>query len=213
MKIADHVYVINLDRRTDRFEKVKERLDDLNIEFERVSAIDGKTLDVELPEQTPEKRWNKAAYALTLTTINILKDAEEKGYKTICIFEDDIDFVPLFNPYINEYMVDLEDRLFDFAFLGYTLPGMCTTSPMTPRWDKVHSMVSCHAYIIGKHIIPNYRKLLQNLDNPIDYYVNRIVGARKNSLCAVPLAGEKLVFQENGYSDIEGAEYNVEFTK
>jgi len=213
MKIADHVYVINLDRRTDRLEKIQERFDLLGLDFERVSAIDGKTLDIKLPEQTPDKRWNSAAYALCLTTIGILKDAEEKGYQNILIFEDDVDFIPKFNPYINVYMGELEDRLYDFAFLGYTLPGMCTTSPMTPRWDKVHSMVSCHAYIINKHVFPMYRKMLERLDNPIDYYVNRIVGGRLNSLCAIPLGGEKLVFQENGFSDIENAEYNVEFTR
>jgi hypothetical protein len=213
MKIADHVYVINLDRRTDRLEKIQERFDNLGLDFERVSAIDGKTLDIELPEQTPEKRWNKAAYALALTTIGILKDAEEKGYKNILIFEDDVDFVPLFDTWIDAYIEELDNRKYDFAFLGYTLPGMCTSSPMTPRWDKVYSMVSCHAYIINKHMISNYRKMLEKLDNPIDYYVNIIVGGRLNSLCAIPLAGKKLVFQENGYSDIEEANYNVEFTR
>ncbi len=213
MKIADHVYVINLDRRTDRLEKIKERFDLLGLEFERVSAVDGKTLDIELPEQTPEKRWNLAAYALCLTTIQILKDAEEKGYKNILIFEDDVDFILLFDRWIDKYMQDLGDRMYDFAFLGYTLPGLTTNSPISPRWDRVYSMVSCHAYIIDAHIIPLYRKMLEKLDNPIDYYVNRIVGARQNSVCAIPLGGEKLVFQENGFSDIENAEYNVEFTR
>lgn len=212
MKIANHVYVINLDRRPDRLEKIKERFQALDLEFERVSAIDGKTLDIELPEQTPEKRWNKAAYALALTTIGILKDAEEKGYENILIFEDDVDFVPLFDTWIDDYIADIP-RKYDFAFLGYTLPGLTNSSPMSPRWDKVYSMVSCHAYIINKHMIPAYRKMLEKLDNPIDYYVNMIVGGRLNSICAIPLGGQKLVFQENGFSDIENAEYNVEFTR
>jgi len=213
MKIADHIYVINLDRRSDRLEKIQERFNLLDLEFERISAIDGSTLDIELPEQTPEKRWNKAAYALCLTTIKILEDALEKGYKNILIFEDDVDFIPLFKSWINIYIEDLGSRKYDFAFLGYTLPGLTTNSPLSPRWDRVYSMVSCHAYIIDSHIIPTYKRMLENLDNPIDYYVNRIVGGRLNSVCAIPLAGEKLVFQEDGISDIEGGFYEVKFTR
>lgn len=212
MKIADHIYLINLDRRTDRLEKCKERFEEIGLEFERVSAIDGITLDIELPPQTPEKRWNKSAYALALTTIQILEDAQKKGYENILIFEDDVEFNSLFTLWIEEYMNDL-NRKFDFAFLGYTLTGLTTSSPLSPRWDRLYSVVSCHAYIINKHIIPMYKKMLENLDNPIDYYVNRIVGARLNSVCAIPIGKDKLVWQEDGVSDIEGGYYNVKFTR
>ena len=40
-KVVDKVYVINLDRDTERLEKMKQQLDKLNIEFTRFSAVLG----------------------------------------------------------------------------------------------------------------------------------------------------------------------------
>lgn len=214
MKI-EHVYLINLDRRPDRLEKSKKQLDALGIEFERISAIDGQTLDIILPPQTDAKRWNKSAYALTQTTINILKDAEEKGYENILILEDDIVIHPLYDISIDSYLTEVNFK-FDFLFLGYTIMGN-PPKYFTSRWDKILSMCSCHAYIINKHMITPYRTLLEKLDNPIDYYVNVIVASRMNSFCAIPLGNKKLVWQESGISDIEGdgsgVQYNVQFTE
>ena len=36
--------------------------------------------------------WTQGAAGLVYTTINIIKDAKEKGYKSIMIMEDDIVF-------------------------------------------------------------------------------------------------------------------------
>ena len=38
----DKVYLINLDRRLDRRRKMEAALDELGIEYERISAVDGK---------------------------------------------------------------------------------------------------------------------------------------------------------------------------
>jgi hypothetical protein len=42
----DRVVVINLDRRTDRMDKLDPQLKELGIEYERFSAVDGKELDI-----------------------------------------------------------------------------------------------------------------------------------------------------------------------
>lgn len=242
-----HTYIINLERRTDRKdgyfavdakgefitrdcaltkdnpegkEKVwiKGFVDKLknNIpEYEIISAVDGKTLDIILPNETPTKRWNKGAYALCLTTINILKDAIEKGYDNILILEDDIVLNPLYDIAIDEYMQDMNKK-FDFLFLGYTTFGN-KTKPDTPRWDRISQMCSCHAYVINKHMFEPYLELLMRLDNPIDYYVNTLVGSRPNSFAAIKYGDKKLFWQESGISDIEnggeGGFYDTRFTE
>jgi len=43
----DKVIVINLDRRTDRLEKIDSQLKELGIQYKRFSAVDGKKLDID----------------------------------------------------------------------------------------------------------------------------------------------------------------------
>jgi len=231
-----HIYLIHLERRTDRkdgYFKVDkngefilddngekiwikgfvEKLEGVFSEYEVFPAIDGMELDVQLPPQTGQNRWNKGAYALTLTTIKILEDAMEKGYENILILEDDVVINPLFDIVIDNYLSDMTFK-FDFAFLGYTTFGNCA-KPETRYWDRIVQMCSCHAYIVNKHLFPTYKNILSQLNVPIDVHVNSIVAARLNSFSAVKWSGHKLIWQEDGISDIEaegGKFYAVGFT-
>lgn len=203
----DNIYVINLDKRTDRLEACQREFDKIGATFERVPAIDGSTLgDIELKAQRDEMRWNKGAYALTLTTIKVLEDAIEKGYNNILIMEDDIEFHPLFDINARKALKTIPEN-YDLAFLGYTH----TRPPVRHNgyWQKMVSAFSCHAYSVNKHMMKFYLSLLKRLDAPIDHHTNTIIGARMNSYST----NEKLVYQVDGVSDIEGGFYNVGFTR
>lgn len=94
-KYFDNIYVLNLDRRTDRYEKVKEKMDQLGINFERFSAIDGNNIsdsehDFSKFVQGRGMIENKYALACLRSHIEIIKDAKKNGYKRILIFEDDV---------------------------------------------------------------------------------------------------------------------------
>jgi len=204
-KYFDKTYLINLDRREDRLKTSLLEFEKIDSTFTRFPAIDGKNIDLEIIE-TDNLRWNKSAYALTLTTIEILKEAIDNDYNNILIFEDDIEFHSCFDILFDSYMSSVPNK-YDFLFLGYTntsAPSMYNT-----HWDKVRSSFSCHAYAINKHMFKPFLKLLSNLDKPIDYYTNIIIGSRLNSFNSKV----KLVFQKNGISDIEGGYYNVNFTR
>jgi GR25 family glycosyltransferase involved in LPS biosynthesis len=90
----DNIYVLNLNRRPDRWEKIEKKLNDIGIKYERFSAIDGNYLiiDNDFSNFRPGTGMieNKYAYACLLSHIEIVKDAKEKGYKRILIFEDDV---------------------------------------------------------------------------------------------------------------------------
>ena len=45
--MADHIYVINLDRRKDRWKFMKKQMKKFNLQVERISAIDGNNLEHE----------------------------------------------------------------------------------------------------------------------------------------------------------------------
>jgi GR25 family glycosyltransferase involved in LPS biosynthesis len=204
-KYFDKIYLINLDRRPDRLEECEKEFEKIDSTFTRWKAIDGKDLDIEI-KQEDGLRWNKSAYALTLTTIEILKDAIENDYNNILIMEDDIEFHPCFDILIETFLNTMPNK-YDLLFLGYT--NTSSPSVFNSHWDKVRSSFSCHAYSIGKHMLKPYMKLLSNLDKPIDFYTNTIIGSRLNSFNSKT----KLVYQKNGISDIEGGFYNVNFTR
>ncbi len=205
-KYFDKIYVINLDRRTDRLESITAEFERIGSTFTRISAIDGNTLDVEPDNKNGTLRWNKAAYALALTTIQILEDAIANNYENILIFEDDVKFNPLIDLIGDEFLCSMPKK-YDLVFLGLAHTGYPTL--YNPYWDKVKSCFGCHAYGVGKHMLLSYKKLLEKLDRPIDHYTNIIIGSRLNSFST----RKKLAYQESGISDIEGGYYNVSFTK
>ena len=91
----DNIYILNLDRRPDRYENIKSKLNILDIKFERFSAIDGNNIRCGEYDFSKFKKGygmleNKYALACLRSHIEIIKDAKLKGYKRILIFEDDV---------------------------------------------------------------------------------------------------------------------------
>ena len=115
-KYFDKTYLINLDRREDRLKTSLLEFEKIDSTFTRFPAIDGKNIDLEIIE-TDNLRWNKSAYALTLTTIEILKEAIDNDYNNILIFEDDIEFHSCFDILFDSYMSSVPNK-YDFLFLG-----------------------------------------------------------------------------------------------
>lgn len=201
----DNTYVINLDKRGDRLEECNKAFDSIGATFERVSAVDGSKLDI-VVDNPDNQRWNKGAYALTLTTIKVLEDAIEKGYESVLIMEDDIGFHPLFDIIAEDTLKRMPDK-YDLAFLGYTHTRRPV--PHNGNWKKMIAAYSCHAYAVNRHIMKFYLSLLKKLNAPIDFHTNKIIGGRLNSFST----NDKLVHQVDGFSDIAGEHYDVSFTR
>lgn len=108
-----HIYCINLDRRTDRWESMQEKLAILSIDSERFSATD--LLALSNKKGTPKQRGR---YACTDSHYRVIKDAQEKGYESILILEDDCEFVEGFNTKIAEYLAELPPK-WEMLMLGY----------------------------------------------------------------------------------------------
>jgi GR25 family glycosyltransferase involved in LPS biosynthesis len=92
----DCIFVINLDRRPERWEKTKKLCDKQNLVVNRFSAIDGWTLsdlDVKKLMGNYEIRLRKGTIGCLLSHVSILKEAYNRGYNTIWIMEDDVEFL------------------------------------------------------------------------------------------------------------------------
>lgn len=86
----DHIYCLTLNRRPERWKRVKQEFKKLNIEVERFPAIDGNSLSKRKIEKY--SIINKYAIGCMLSHYKIIEDAKKHKYKNILIFEDDVIF-------------------------------------------------------------------------------------------------------------------------
>lgn len=125
------VYVINLDRRTDRMEDFEKGMAEIELPFKRFSAIERKP----------------GAIGCGLSHLTIIKEARELGLKNVLVFEDD--FSPLvtkeeFWDEIN-YLFETQKE-FDVCMLAY---AMIREEPYTDRLIKVVEAQAASAYIVN----------------------------------------------------------------
>jgi GR25 family glycosyltransferase involved in LPS biosynthesis len=110
-KFWDAAYVINLDRRPDRWEQLKTDAEAIGLEVTRWSAVDGKT-DIDLEKHRIGTRTSKTSgIACFFSHIGVYRDALAKGYEKVLIIEDDAK-LPL------DFYEQLE-KLFEFNFENF----------------------------------------------------------------------------------------------
>lgn len=107
------LYVINLDKRPDRYQQCQLEFKKIDATVERISGIDGKTVT----NLNGLNMRQKACYGLTATHLKILENAISNKYKNILIFEDDVTFIENFNEKFNEKIPFLPDD-WDLLYLG-----------------------------------------------------------------------------------------------
>ncbi|KAK7094496.1 procollagen galactosyltransferase 1-like [Littorina saxatilis] len=128
----DQVYMINLERRPDRRERMVNAFEILGIDAKLVPAVDGKNLSASALEekqihQLPGFADPYSGRSMTMGEIGcflshyyIWEEVVEKNYGRVLLFEDDIRFEPFFRKKLGYLMSDL-DRLYpqwELLYLG-----------------------------------------------------------------------------------------------
>ena len=78
-------FVVNLERRPDRLESIKKEMDYIGWDYELFKAVD----------------LNHHG-GCTLSHVEIIKIAKERGYKSVLVIEDDCTFLPYSKDLINK---------------------------------------------------------------------------------------------------------------
>ena len=209
---VDFIYMINLDRRLDRWNQSSEILKSYSISPYRFSAIDGWALNQEaldkhlivfLPAIKPiGTRLTRGGLGCSLSHLSIIQDALLSDYNMIWVMEDDVDIES--NPVqLNGLIEKLDVQLHEWDML-YTDFGVKWPSPIyketilsrdfiqqTPRFRT-------HSYIIKKSGLIKIwdHFLIHGIRYPIDDEFNLVP-----NLIRVNLRHTVVSFLKNGDSN------------
>ncbi|XP_060602538.1 procollagen galactosyltransferase 1-like isoform X2 [Ruditapes philippinarum] len=128
----DKVYMINLQRRSERRNRMLYVFDVLGIEAELIPAVDGKlinasylkTLDIKIlpgfSDPVKGRPMTMGEIGCFLSHYFIWKDMVEKGYSEVVVFEDDLRFEPYFRTKLRHIMRQVKEKVpdWDLIYLG-----------------------------------------------------------------------------------------------
>jgi GR25 family glycosyltransferase involved in LPS biosynthesis len=118
----DKIFVINLEERSDRLERVSDVLHFLDIPFERYSAIHKDSVTGifnKFITQNPDSTITRPGYiACLLSHLSVYKIALDRGYKKILVLEDDIFVHKNVKALIQTFFADVPND-WDMIHFGY----------------------------------------------------------------------------------------------
>lgn len=178
----DAIYLINLDKRQDRFLHSVQQFDDYGIDFTRVKAIED----------------SEGARGLRDTMLLIFDEAQRRNFNNILVFEDDVQFVKE-KSWIDEVMNCVVHELPENYLLCYM--GGQATIPFSNYYSghliPVKGYFATHAVMYSKQAIKEI--MARGMEYPIDnWLVSEIQGKVGHCYCVNPI----LASQRADYSDI-----------
>jgi GR25 family glycosyltransferase involved in LPS biosynthesis len=191
MKVNDYfdkVIVINLDRRTDRMEKLTLQLEKLDIQYKRFSAVDGKKLDID------------PIVAGLRSHLQVMKQI---AGQRVLILEDDAQFVEDFNEKFEKVMQTLPED-WDIFYLGALVPKEVGLVRMVNRhWGIQVLTTGSQAYCINPSRLEYFINKLEDYNSYIDIGLRDFAKDLK-----AYITQPNLVVQFPSYSDLRLKEVN-----
>lgn len=143
-------FYINLDRRTDRKEQFEHEKQKFKLDVERFSAISHPV----------------PALGCTMSHLAVLKLARDRNYESVCIFEDDFEFLITQDEYSN--ILGNLPTDFDVVMLGWYI---FNSTPYNEMFDKVIHATTASGYIVNKKF---YDTLIKNLEDAVSLFQSHI---------------------------------------
>ena len=182
---------INLDRRSDRWEKMKARFAQHDINHVvRFPALDGKTLDV-----PPEWKHSAGAFGCLRSHLAVIEAARKQARQSVLIFEDDAVFDPEFNSMFSDAVGEVPDTWDMILFGG--LHGEATHSVSRHIVQVTHSL-STYAYAMKHTVYDRFIEVNRGARSLLDENT-RALQKEFNCYCFMP----HLAWVEEDYSDVK----------
>lgn len=188
-QVVDKVYVINLDRDTERLQKMTEQLTKLNIEFTRFPAVLGS--QVKTSHHLTDmclKYCTDGIKGCAMSHKTIWEDMIKNNYKHVLILEDDAEFAEDFE-HLFRTGWDQVPKDFDVFYLGcnfncddsHTIPKVYNeVLGLVPKKVDTHILrvfgsVGFHGYIISNECATKVRHspIHNHIDAQMAYWINK----------------------------------------
>jgi GR25 family glycosyltransferase involved in LPS biosynthesis len=205
----DKIYCINLLSRVDRWENVSKEFESKGILVERFLATDRikQAVNLDIDPEISSKIGileNGGALGCLLSHLNLIRDAKEKGYNRILVFEDDVVFSKDFNDRIS----DISDIDWKMLYLGASQFD----------WDSIEikkgfynckKTLGTFAYCIDSSVYDDLITLLSSKIKSVDNYFSDFQMDRKDCYTFYP----NIVVSMVSDSDIRKSKNIFEYSK
>ncbi len=208
----DKIYIINLESRQDRWKRITEQLEELNItNFIRFNAIQpileeiDKKLYSHMGTNVGGKKRNQALIGKVgcrLSHLHVVKDAQENSFQRILILEDDAFFTKKFINNFNQVITEIDNKKieYDMLYLGgnYIKVGKKISNWIykSIRTNTTHAYALQNTNNIYQHIID----LLEEYEREIDILYRDIKFTKNYQIYIVK---PSIITQYSSHSDIE----------
>jgi len=172
------VVVINLDKSRDRMKKISENLNNLNVPFQRFSAIYGKDLNKsQIKENTTlmcrSFLCNFGIIGCAMSHVTIWKEFLNSEDDYICVMEDDAIISEKFPKLLSD--VDTIYQNTNFNFLSLFCLGLCSFSKdvRVNEYTLAKSLfpLSAVCYILSKKGAKRILEFIDKINYNIDYMI------------------------------------------
>jgi GR25 family glycosyltransferase involved in LPS biosynthesis len=204
--LADRIFVINLDHRTDRLERFLNELQREGItNWERFDAIKydpkihGHEAEFNKFVVSKEEKYRKAAFGCMLSHYFIIKIAKSRGYKSVIILEDDFLFTDGWRANLDKCMDELKDKawLFFYFHVGYYAQNAWV--PVSDNIVVPRMGLGTTGYLVKQEMYDWLLKEMLTHGIQIDvFYYQKI---QNNPLVLAPK--KSIIIQGESYSDLE----------
>lgn len=184
-------FCLNLDYRVDRWEEVQKEFKEVGLNPLRVSGVVGGTSFNDL---------SRGQWGCLQSHKKVLEMGLQTGAKEFLVFEDDVVFSPDFNILYTEWSQDIPQN-WELVNFGVRLSG--PSEQVSTNVLRTYGTCNAHAYLIRK----SYAEFLvkgsfyDGYHGPADAAIC-CGSSRDSSYGFAPM----LIWQEQGYSDIEERE-------
>jgi GR25 family glycosyltransferase involved in LPS biosynthesis len=190
----EKAFCINLERRSDRWENAKKQFDSLNMQIDRIPAVDGSLFNLNI-EPICDSIRTPGALGCSLSHLFIMKTAKYLNLKNYIVFEDDVEFSENFIYKFTEIFNNELPKDWDILYLG----GHHVEKPtkISENIYKCNYTVTTHAIAFNESIYDLFIPKLNDLSRPCDVHY---ADEQKNINAYVIYP--PLCWQYHNYSDI-----------
>jgi hypothetical protein len=177
---VDCIYIINLNERPEKWNRIKANFDEQHLKINRVSAINGwkipqwKRLQLSGGNVV---RLSGGEIGCFLSHLSIYKDALDRGFNAVWICEDDVEFIEDANE-IAFLIKELNtfDPSWDIFYTDYCVHGTGCQDPRPdqPLYEVLHNVLSKDLVRMhGRHRLHSVIFSKQGLQKVLDYFSHK----------------------------------------